>query len=403
MKRIDSILFLMASILSSVAWIWSQWIDTPHPLCWLLFITSILMIAGLIFSFRGRCRWHSQQALRMKALEKSMQDYQTLSDQAMGFAEQQFTSLEQDIDTAQDTIRASIKRLSDSLTGLDSQSAEQRKILNSLIQEMLSMTGAESGNSQQIGLERFFDETNTLIQQFVSKIEELQNSSGAIADSFEQMQAKVMRIANSLDGVTKLTRQTDILALNAAIEASRAGEAGRGFGIVADEVRTLAARTREFSDEIRGTLNDILESLGDVGDQVNRAASADLTLAERSRHNVEDLGRELLNITANARNHSQHISRASEQMQQLAQESVIAMQFEDIVAQMLDRISANTMQVGEYLHSFLRIHQDQQHADGLTRFNERINRLQQLLQKTRTTINDQQLATNRQGNDVEFF
>jgi methyl-accepting chemotaxis protein len=270
---------------------------------------------------------------------------------------------------------------------------------------MLQMTDTDASRQQeQVGLQRFFDETQTLINEFVSKMSELKKASSGIAVSFDLMQGKVLRIADSVNDVTKLTQQTDLLALNAAIEAARAGDAGRGFAVVADEVRTLAARTRIFNDEIRLALDDIMSSLKDVGLQVTQATQTDVSLAEHSRQNITNLGAELLALTANAHEHSRSITLVTEQIQQLAQEGVMAMQFEDIVAQMMNRISKKMLGVGVFLHSFLRLHHDRDQSNGLQRFQIRINRLTDLLVATQANANKTTISRNEvETCDVDLF
>ena len=377
MKRIDDLLIWSTAVACLALWLWSLAAGpiTPHA----FLAVAALPLAAALVSVRERRRWKSRQTDYVNNLNAVMSEYQVLSDEAMAHAQIQFSSLETEMREAQEVIRASVNRISGSLTGLESQSSDQRQVLASLIEQMLQMT--ESGGAsdrEQISLQRFFDETNTLIAEFVAKMSQLQSTSQGIASSFDEMQGQVARINGSLNDIAGITKQTDLLALNAAIEAARAGEAGRGFAVVADEVRNLAARTGEFNVEIRNGLNDILTSLQTVGHRVADAVNIDMSLAEKSRTTLHDLGSELIELTAQAREHSRHITAVTEQMHSLTQEGVMAMQFEDIVTQMMDRISQRANNVGEYMNAFLALHHDNE-ADGLQRFSKRSQKLVELL------------------------
>ena len=378
MKRIDDILLWLMVALCLGLWIAAQ-MTGPLSMHWFLLL-AVTLAAASLFSFDQRRRWKARQQGYITELNAVMSEYNTLSTEAMAHAEMQFSSLEQEMLEAQGIIRDSVNKLSGSLTGLESQSSDQRQILRSLIDEMLQMTGSDNVEVQkQAGLQRFFDETNALIGEFVSKMDQLRSTSAGVATSFEQMQGQVTRITNTLNDVASITKQTDLLALNAAIEAARAGEAGRGFAVVADEVRKLAARTGEFNVDIRQALGDILKSLQDVGTRVAIGTNIDMSLADKSRTTLSELGEELLMLTQTARQHSDHITEVTEKMHSLTQEGVMAMQFEDIVTQMMSRISQRTLNVGEYMHAFLNLHHDQGQTDGLQRFRQRSERLIELL------------------------
>ncbi len=389
-------------------WIAAQ-MTGPLSMHWFLLL-AVTLAAASLFSLDQRRRWKARQQGYITELNAVMSEYNTLSTEAMAHAEMQFTSLEQEMLEAQGIIRDSVNKLSGSLTGLESQSSDQRQILRSLIDEMLQMTGSDNVEVQkQAGLQRFFDETNALIGEFVSKMDQLRSTSAGVAISFEQIQSQAGQITNTLNDISGITKQTDLLALNAAIEAARAGEAGRGFAVVADEVRKLAARTGEFNIDIRQALGGILKSLQEVGVRVTSATNIDMSIAEQSRATLSELGEELLTLTQTARQHSDHITEVTEKMHSLTQEGVMAMQFEDIVTQMMSRISQRTLNVGEYMHAFLNLHHDQGQTDGLQRFRQRSQRLIELLVNSHVkadALRAHSITKSSAGNDdgdIELF
>jgi methyl-accepting chemotaxis protein len=400
MERVDTVLICLTIALTLFCWIWAEFVGVVPSHYYLL--SAGMLGAAIYFSYSGRSGWKTNQQARMKELEQVMSEYQALSDRAMEHTEKQLSALENEMGDARQIIRESVAKLYESLTGLETSSTDQRQVLKSLIDEMLQMTGSDNSlDQEQAGLQRFFDETHALIGEFVKKFSELKDASAGIAVCFGQTKEKVTHIDASLGEVTNLTKQTDMLALNAAIEAARAREAGRGFAVVADEVRKLAGQTREFNNEIRATLDDIMNYLQELGTRVTRATQTDLSLAEHSQANLTNLGNDLLALTTKARGHSRHITEVTEQIQHLTQKGVMAMQFEDIVSQMMGRITQNTQNVGDYMHKFLRLHQDRDQADGLQRFKSRIQRLKSLLEESQP--NGQPAKSAVRSSRVELF
>lgn len=407
MQRIDDLLIWLAAAGSLGLWLWSLAIGPVSMHAFL--VIGLLILAATIASLSERKRWKSRQQGQVQELQDAMSEYQVLSDEAMAHAELQFSSLETEMRDAQEIIRSSVNRISGSLTGLESHSSDQRQVLRSLIDEMLQMTDADDSRTrEQVSLQRFFDETNFLIAEFVAKMSQLQSTSHGIAKSFEEMQEKASRINRSLNDIAGITKQTDLLALNAAIEAARAGEAGRGFAVVADEVRTLAARTSEFNVDIRNGLAEILHSLETVGLRISDAASIDMSIADKSQAILQDLGNELLELTGKARQHSDRITAVTEQMHGLTQEGVMAIQFEDIVTQMMTRISQRTHNVGDYMHAFLALQHDNE-TNGLQRFRKRSQKLVELLVNSHTrsdaikASSAAQHAKSSRNGEIELF
>ena len=105
------------------------------------------------------------------------------------------------------------------------------------------------------------------------QIHELYNNISQMSDAILNLNKDTESISSVLDVIRGIAEQTNLLALNAAIEAARAGEQGRGFAVVADEVRTLASRTQESTQEIQATINNLVDSSKQVVSAMEQSSS----------------------------------------------------------------------------------------------------------------------------------
>jgi len=124
-------------------------------------------------------------------------------------------------------------------------------------------------------------EGNRIVNQNVQRIEELANNIELMNDVLNEVSKEGVNIGNVLQVISEIAEQTNLLALNAAIEAARAGEQGRGFAVVADEVRTLAQRTHSSTEEIHTTIERLQEGIQKAVDTIKIGA-------EQARDSVTD-------------------------------------------------------------------------------------------------------------------
>ncbi|WP_411912032.1 MULTISPECIES: methyl-accepting chemotaxis protein [Pseudomonas] len=132
-----------------------------------------------------------------------------------------------------------------------------------------------------------------VVELNIKQIHELSVEMHSSGESLESLQKDVQGIVSVLDVIRAIAEQTNLLALNAAIEAARAGEAGRGFAVVADEVRALASRTQQSTGEIQSMIDRLqnatartvasMQRAGEKGEstreQANQAGTALDTIA----------------------------------------------------------------------------------------------------------------------------
>ncbi len=125
-------------------------------------------------------------------------------------------------------------------------------------------------------------QTSQIMSNFATQVQLAHESEVELSTSLENLTRDAEEIKSVLDIISDIAEQTNLLALNAAIEAARAGEHGRGFAVVADEVRKLAENTQKSLTAINASISIIVQNISSASQQVQSNASGAVKLVEMS-------------------------------------------------------------------------------------------------------------------------
>ncbi|MFW0887401.1 UNVERIFIED_CONTAM: methyl-accepting chemotaxis protein [Pseudomonas sp. JL1] len=158
-----------------------------------------------------------------------------------------------------------------------------------------------------------------VVNEAIAQIERLASEVERSTDAMTVLQQESDKIGSVMDVIKAVAEQTNLLALNAAIEAARAGEAGRGFAVVADEVRGLAQRTQKSTEEIEGLVAGLQNGTLQVAAVMNNSRSltdSSVALTRKAGVSLENITRTVSNIQSM----NQQIAAAAEEQSAVAEE-----------------------------------------------------------------------------------
>jgi methyl-accepting chemotaxis protein len=201
--------------------------------------------------------------------------------------------------------------------------------------ELLEGTQGAASDGVPQSLKDFIQVSDERLNKMADEVVRVADLSVNMVRELDGVQNRTQAIDGFLLDVEKLADQTSLLALNADIEAARVGEHGRGFSVVASEVRRLSKRSHEFSDRIRVHLKEVRTGLSKTYGDMRTLSAADMEHALKIKEDVISLTRSLEGKNREVAETVSRINEISREIAQDVQNVVVSLQFQDITSQKL--------------------------------------------------------------------
>jgi methyl-accepting chemotaxis protein len=185
------------------------------------------------------------------------------------------------------------------------------------------------------------DHAHAELHQMLAELRTALAEKGEVLDSVSRLTQVTDELMHMASEVGEIAKQTNLLALNAAIEAARAGEAGRGFAVVADEVRKLSTASANTGGRIRERVEAAHKAMTSALAAAERMSQSDITLVADAEATVARLLEEFNVVTQSMSASSQRLETDGAEVQRQVEDVMVHLQFQDRVSQILGAVEAD--------------------------------------------------------------
>lgn len=312
--------------------------------------------------------------------------------------------IKEELVQVKELIAEAIETLNNSFSDLHDQTNAEYKLVLSLLENL----GGDA-SSKHMSVQRFSSEIKVVLQYLIDLLTAASQRSTQTVDKIDDMVGQIEAIFTLLEDVKGIADQTNLLALNAAIEAARAGEAGRGFAVVADEVRKLSLNSNQLNEQIRKQAEKARGTVDQVRSIVSETANKDMEHAVSSQTKVDGMLNDLEEMNSGISENLGDVSGIISEIEVSVSNAMRSLQFEDIVRQLVDQAINHLENLNEFsdkINAFLEesrtlpVSSDSEHQ-------ERIDQLKMVVSQQRQYMEEFRMkrvqANSMDEGDVDLF
>lgn len=217
------------------------------------------------------------------------------------------------------------------------------------LQQSLSASGDGKGGNVGSHVLAAVESSREELGQAMASLGATQTARQTMLDEMERLDAYTNELNGMADEVVSIAERTNLLALNAAIEAARAGEAGRGFSVVADEVRGLSLRSQETAKRMTEKVSEVNKRMSVAFGSAQQSMELEHKEISASEILINDVLSRFQQIVGELAEHSTQLQNDTAYVEKSVSHVIVELQFQDRVSQMLSQVSGNLEQMNALL------------------------------------------------------
>lgn len=348
-----------------------------------IFVMLGLSAGWMIIAVKALSRAGNAETEVMAHIERELNKLANEFDGLLQLMNDEFTAQignsKSELGQLQSVMQDAIDKLVTSFTTLESVTRRQQELAL-----MLTGNNVASETGKELSFEKFLGETTDALTIFVDHTVDNSKLGMELVGKMDDIAKNIGNIHGILNEIEAIAKQTNLLALNAAIEAARAGEAGRGFAVVADEVRNLSIRSNQFSMQIRGQMTTVTDAVQEAEETIHSISSKDMTFALQSKQNVDSMISRIESVNATIVTTVNELSVTASLVERHVHTAVTSLQFQDMAHQLVGHASRRLDVMESIMAGISAIdHTHGDEKDRLASWHRKVNDAREMIERTR--------------------